>query len=42
MVADPLGVGEASVENSSPALPCMSSSAVHWPGGDASVETFML
>jgi len=37
-VADPLGDvgGEAS-----PALPCISSSAVHWPGGDALVEPFM-
>lgn len=38
-VADPLGEvgGEASL-----AWPCISSSAVHWPGGDAFVEPFML
>ena len=38
-VADPLG--EVGGETS-PALPCISSSAVHWPGGDALVEPFMV
>jgi len=35
VVADPLG--EVGGETS-PALPCISSSADHWPGGDALVE----
>lgn len=34
-MADPLG--EVGGETS-PALPCISSSADHWPGGDALVE----
>ena len=39
MVADPLG--EVGGETS-PALPCISSSAVHWPGGDALVEPLFI
>ena len=40
-VADPLPLGEVGGETS-PALPCISSSAVHWPGGDALVEPFIV
>ena len=38
-VADPLGEVGGEV---SPALPCISSSAVHWPGGGALVEPFIV
>ena len=38
-MADPLG--EEGTGETSPALPCINSSAVHWPGGSALVEPFM-